>query len=287
MLKNRETLQKGFSERDDQLTSLRRQLDEITEKRIRMEVAAEKADAGLVASQNRLWETYQLTYANALPERAPINVGEAQAEAEQMREKLRDMGSINPNAIEEYQELTERIASLAAQKDDLSKAEQDLHQLIVSLLSEMRRTFRTSFEQINKHFSATFKELFGGGRAELVLGEGDIMECDIDIVAEPPGKRMQRITLLSGGERALTAISLLFALLKINPSPVCILDEIDTALDDNNTDKFAEYLSRYSNNMQFIVISHRKPTMSVCDSLYGFAMEEKGVSKLLSVKLNQ
>lgn len=284
---NREMLQKGISEREEQIAALRTQLDEITEKRIRMEVAAEKADAALVAAQNRLWETYQLTYAGALPERAPINVGEAQAEAEQLRDKLRDMGSINPGAIEEYQQLTERIESLTAQKDDLAKAEQDLHQLIASLLAEMRRTFRTSFEQINKHFSATFKELFGGGRAELILGEGDIMECDIDIVAEPPGKKLQRLSLLSGGEKALTAISLLFALLKINPSPVCILDEIDTALDDNNTDKFAEYLSRYSQKMQFIVISHRKPTMAVCDSLYGFAMEEKGVSKLLSVKLNQ
>lgn len=287
MQKNRETLQKGVSEREAQLAALRSQVEELADKRLRMEVAAEKADAGLVAAQNRLWETYQLTYANALPERALINVGEAQAEVEQLRERLRDMGNINPNAIQEYQELTERITSLTTQKDDLIKAEQDLHQLIASLLSEMRRTFRNSFEQINKHFSATFKELFGGGRAELILGEGDIMECDIDIVAEPPGKKLQRITLLSGGERALTAISLLFALLKINPSPVCILDEIDTALDENNTEKFAEYLSRYSNNMQFIVISHRKPTMSVCDSLYGFAMEEKGVSKLLSVKLNQ
>ena len=287
MFKNRETLQKGISEREEQLAELRRQLDETTEKRIRTEVAAEKADAGLVAAQNRLWETYQLTYANALPERVPINVGEAQAEAEQLREKLRDMGSINPNAIEEYQQLNERITSLTTQKDDLAKAEQDLHQLIASLLVEMRRTFRLSFEQINKHFSATFKELFGGGRAELVLEEGDIMECDIDIIAEPPGKRMQRLSLLSGGEKALTAISLLFALLKINPSPVCILDEIDTALDEANTDKFAEYLSHYSQKMQFIVISHRKPTMAVCDTLYGFAMEEKGVSKLLSVKLNQ
>ncbi len=287
MQRNRETLQKGIAQREQQLSALRAKIEETTEKRIRMEVAAEKADAGLVAAQNRLWETYQLTYANALPERAPINVSEAQSEAEQLRERLRDMGSINPNAIEEYRQLTERIASLTAQKEDLSKAEQDLHQLIASLLSEMRRTFRQSFEQINKHFSATFKELFGGGRAELVLAEGDIMECDIDIVAEPPGKKLQRLSLLSGGEKALTAISLLFALLKINPSPVCILDEIDTALDDANTDKFAEYLSRYSQKMQFIVISHRKPTMAVCDSLYGFAMEEKGVSKLLSVKLNQ
>ncbi len=287
MFRNREALQKGITEREEQLAGLRRQLEEAADKRLRMEIAMEKADAGQTAAQNRLWETYQLTYANALAERSPISVTEAQTEAEQLRERLRDMGSINPNAIEEYRELVERIESLTTQKEDLQKAEEDLHQLIASLLAEMRRTFRSSFEQINKHFSTTFKELFGGGRAELALGEGDIMECDIDIVAEPPGKKLQRLSLLSGGEKALTAISLLFALLKINPSPVCILDEIDTALDDNNTDKFAEYLSRYSQKMQFIVISHRKPTMSVCDALYGFAMEEKGVSKLLSVKLNR
>ena len=163
-----------------------------------------------------------------------------------------------------------------------------MHKLIASLVTEMRRTFRDSFELINKYFGQTFKELFDGGRAELMLEEGeDIMECGIEIVAEPPGKKLQKITLLSGGEKALTAISLLFALLKINPSPVCILDEIDAALDEANVRKFAEYLEKYAQTMQFIVISHRKPTMAVCNSLYGLAMEEKGVSRLLSVRLDK
>ena len=151
----------------------------------------------------------------------------AQAEADNIREKLRELGSVNPGAIDEYAALKERMASLTTQKEDLEKAEADLHKLIASLVNEMRRTFRESFELINKYFGHTFKELFDGGRAELILEEGeDIMECGIEIVAEPPGKKLQKITLLSGGEKALTAISLLFALLKINPSPVCILDEI-------------------------------------------------------------
>ena len=195
---------------------------------------------------------------------------------------------MNPAAIDDYAALKERMTSLAAQKEDMLTAEEDLRKLISSLLSEMKRTFRQSFEQINLYFGKTFKELFDGGRAELILEEGDIMECGIEIVAEPPGKKLQKLSLLSGGEKALTAISLLFALLKINPSPVCILDEIDAALDDANVAKFSEYLEKYAaRDVQFIVITHRKPTMAVCDSLFGLAMEEKGVSKLLSVRLDR
>jgi chromosome segregation protein len=240
------------------------------------------------AAQNRLWDTHQLTYANALAAREDIDLSGAQAEADRIREQLRELGTVNPAAIDEYAALKERMTSLTTQKEDLEKAEADLHRLIASLVTEMRRTFRESFELINKYFGKTFKELFDGGRAELMLEEGeDIMECGIEIVAEPPGKKLQKITLLSGGEKALTAISLLFALLKINPSPVCILDEIDAALDEANVRKFAEYLEKYTETMQFIVISHRKPTMAVCNSLYGLAMEEKGVSKLLSVRLDK
>ena len=179
------------------------------------------------------------------------------------------------------------MEALEAQRDDLSKAKTDLEKLITTLLIEMRKTFKESFEKINKHFNKAFKDLFDGGRAELILEEGvDIMDAGIEIVAEPPGKKLQKISLLSGGEKALTAISLLFALLKINPSPVCILDEIDAALDEANVYRFSDYLKKYAKNMQFIVITHRKPTMISCDSLFGFAMEEKGVSKLLSVRLD-
>lgn len=282
----RDELKKALADRDEKLMSLRQELTEISEKIMRAEFNVEKADTLIQETQNKLWDTYRLTYANAVPLRQQINISEAQNETEVIKEKIRDIGSVNPNAIEDYNELKERMQTLTTQKDDLIGAEKDLHELIASLLGEMRKTFKTSFDQINKYFNQTFQELFNGGSAKLVLeDEQDIMECGIEIVAEPPGKKLQKISLLSGGEKALTAISLLFALLKINPSPVCILDEIDAALDDANVYKFSEYLQKYAQNMQFIVITHRKPTMIVCDSLYGFAMEEKGVSKLLSVRL--
>ncbi len=273
---------------EETIESTRNAHNEAGEKSLRTSFMIEKTQSDMETAQNRLWDTYQLTYANALALRADINLTGAAAEAEEIREKLRELGSVNPRAVEEYAALKERMTSLTQQRDDLVKAEEDLHRLIDSLMLEMRSTFRTSFEQINKRFGETFQELFEGGRAELVIEEGeDIMECNIEIIAEPPGKRLQKISLLSGGEKALTAISLLFALLKINPSPVCILDEIDAALDEVNVRKFADYLEKHANKMQFIVITHRKPTMAVCGSLFGFAMEEKGVSKLLSVRLDR
>lgn len=276
------------SKLEESIESARNAHNEAVEKSLRTSFMIEKTQADMEAAQNRLWDTYQLTYANALALRADINLSGAAAEAEKIREKLRELGNVNPRAVEEYAALKERMTSLSLQRDDLVKAEEDLHRLIASLVLEMRNTFKVSFEQINKRFGETFSELFDGGHAELVLEEGeDIMECNIEIIAEPPGKKLQKISLLSGGEKALTAISLLFALLKINPSPVCVLDEIDAALDEANVRKYAEYLEKYADKMQFIVITHRKPTMAVCESLFGFAMEEKGVSKLLSVKLDR
>ncbi len=288
MAEGRLALLDKLSALETELEQTRRNVTDLKEKSLRTGFNAEKAQTDIETAQNRLWDSYQLTYANAMAEREDIELSGAAAEAEDIRMRLREMGSVNPAAIDDYAALKERMSSLATQKEDMLSAEEDLRKLITSLLSEMKRTFRQSFEQINIHFGKTFKELFDGGRAELILEEGDIMECGIEIVAEPPGKKLQKLSLLSGGEKALTAISLLFALLKINPSPVCILDEIDAALDDANVAKFSEYLEKYAaRDVQFIVITHRKPTMSVCDSLYGLAMEEKGVSKLLSVRLDR
>lgn len=287
IMKKREEAKKALSKTDEEIEVLRKDLNAIAEKKMRTEFSIEKVESGIEAAQNRLWETYQLTYAGALPMRQEIDVSEAQTSVDNMKRRLRALGNVNPNAIEEYAELSGRMRTLTAQRDDLKKAENDLHTLITSLMSEMKKVFALSFEEINTNFKKTFKELFGGGRAELLLEDDqDIMECGIEIVAEPPGKKLQKISLLSGGEKALTAICLLFALLNINPSPVCILDEIDAALDEANVYKFSDYLKKYARDMQFIVITHRKPTMIVCDSLYGFAMEEKGVSKLLSVRLD-
>jgi chromosome segregation protein len=283
----RDEAKKALSQTDEEIEGIRKDLNAISEKKMRTEFSIEKVESGIEAAQNRLWETYQLTYAGALPMRQEIDVSEAQTSVDNMKRRLRALGNVNPNAIEEYAELSERVRTLTTQRDDLQHAEQDLHTLITTLMSEMKKVFASSFEEINAHFKKTFKELFGGGRAELLLEDDqDIMESGIEIVAEPPGKKLQKISLLSGGEKALTAICLLFSLLKINPSPVCILDEIDAALDEANVYKFSDYLKKYAQNMQFIVITHRKPTMIICDSLYGFAMEEKGVSKLLSVRLD-
>ena len=288
MISERSRLSQQISEHDKKIALIRQEHSDIAEKAMRVDFSIEKAQTDIEISQNRLWEMYQLTYANALDLRDDtIDISEAATAAEEMRRRIRFLGNVNPNAIEDYTELKERMDALEEQRNDLAKAKLDLEKLIATLLAEMRKTFKESFEQINKYFDKAFKDLFSGGRAELILEEGvDIMDAGIEIVAQPPGKKLQKISLLSGGEKALTAISLLFALLKINPSPVCILDEIDAALDEANVYKFSEYLKKYAKNMQFIVITHRKPTMIACDSLFGFAMEEKGVSKLLSVRLD-
>ena len=172
------------------------------------------------------------------------------------------------------------------QRLDLEDAIANLRKVIEDMLSVMQKQFSTKFKLINKYFNEVFIELFGGGKAELLLAdENNILECGIDIKAQPPGKKLQNMMLLSGGEKSLTAIAILFAILKINPSPFCILDEIEAALDDINVNRYAEYLKKFSKNTQFLIITHRKGTMEIGDSVYGVTMEEKGISKLLSMKL--
>ena len=212
----------------------------------------------------------------------------AEQEITRTRRSINGLGSVNVNAIEEYREMKERYDELSAQKEDLDKAEADMRQIISELTKEMQTRFDTGFAEISQHFQRIFKELFGGGNAKLVLLEsenGDPLNQGVDIVAEPPGKKLQNISLLSGGEMSLTAIAILFAILKLKPMPFCVLDEIEAALDDANTDRFARYLKRFSKDTQFIVITHKKPTMEQADVLYGVTMEEKGVSKMVSVQL--
>ena len=174
------------------------------------------------------------------------------------------------------------------QRADLRKAQSDLEEIVSDLVRKMEKQFTEQFKLLNEHFSRTFTQLFGGGTAMLKLqDEKDVLGCGIDIVAQPPGKKLQLLSLLSGGERALTAIAILFAMLDIRPSPFCILDEIEAALDEANVANFADYLKQYSHDTQFIVVTHRKGTMERCDALYGVAMEEKGVSRMVSVQLSE
>ena len=196
------------------------------------------------------------------------------------------MGSINVSAIEAYETERARYEDLTSQRDDLTKAKEDLEALINRLLGQMKDIFSVEFEKLGAFFSETFTRLFGGGQAELrLVDESDPLNCGIEIVAQPPGKKLQLLSLLSGGERALTAIAILFAMLKLKPTPFCILDEIEAALDDSNISNFAAYLEEYAKETQFVVITHRKTTMECCDSLYGVAMEEKGISRMVSVNL--
>ena len=266
---------------------LRVATEEFTDRSHRAERALSRAENDLEQMTARIWEDYQLTYEGAEPFRDPdFKLAESEKRLNTLRAAIRAMGPVNVSAMDEYRETSERYTELSAQRDDLERAKNDLMGIISELTGKMETQFRAQFEQLDVYFRQTFTELFGGGRAELRLEDPkDALNTGIEIVAQPPGKKLQMLSLLSGGERALTAIAILFAMLKLKPTPFCILDEIEAALDDANIDNFAEYLQTYSNKTQFVVVTHRKGTMSRCDALYGVAMEEKGVSKLVSVKL--
>lgn len=266
---------------------LRVATEEFTDRSHRAEMALSRAENDLEQMTARIWEDYQLTYEGAEPFRDPdFKLAESEKRLNTLRAAIRAMGPVNVSAMDEYRETSERYRELSAQRDDLERAKNDLMGIISELTGKMETQFRAQFEQLDVYFRQTFTELFGGGRAELRLEDPkDALNTGIEIVAQPPGKKLQMLSLLSGGERALTAIAILFAMLKLKPTPFCILDEIEAALDDANIDNFAEYLQTYSTKTQFVVVTHRKGTMSRCDALYGVAMEEKGVSKLMSVKL--
>lgn len=273
-------------ELEEQADRCRREAETLKDARHQAELAKGKLEAELTALQNRIWEEYELTYEGAAAYRTSVSFTSSQRQTDQIRREIRALGEVNVNAIEDYKSVKARYDELYAQQQDLLKAERDLTELIEELLSTMSRQFKTQFARINKFFAETFAELFGGGTAELRLAGEDVLNCDIDIIAQPPGKKLQMLSLLSGGEKALTAIALMFAMLKHKPMPFCVLDEIESSLDEANVDNFASYLKRYAHQTQFILITHRKGSMEVSDTLYGVTMEEKGVSKLVSVKLS-
>ena len=209
------------------------------------------------------------------------------AVANECKQKLRNLGSVNPNAIEEFKEVKERYDYMNAQISDLNKSKEDLLKIIDDLEIEMKKDFVGAFNAINENFNEVFKELFGGGHAELSLtDENDVLNCGIEIKAAPPGKVIKSLMLLSGGEQSFVAIALLFAILKVNPTPFCIFDEIEAALDDVNVARFGQYVKRYSRQTQFIVITHRRGTMEIADKLYGVTMPQKGISKVLTMDVN-
>lgn len=264
------------------------EIQRANDRRAKEENAIVKIDTDLENMQNRVWEEYQMTYGDAKQMAiADFDLKAGTEECADIKKRIQKLGNVNLAAIEDIKTISERYDDLVVQRDDLTKAQTDLRTIIKDLTTKMEEKFKDQFDQIRKNFQVIFRELFGGGRADILLeDENNVLECGIDIIAEPPGKKLQNITLLSGGEKALTAVAILFSILKLRPMPFCVLDEIEAALDDANVERYAKYLHRYSGETQFIVITHRKPTMELADALYGVTMEEKGVSKVVSVKLS-
>lgn len=258
-----------------------------SEKLHKTELAKARIEGDQKNLQNRIWDTYKLTYAGAEEfRRTPFDEKESDRRAAELQGQIRALGTVNVGAVEEYAETKARVDDLTTQQQDLKRAEMDLRELIERLLIQMRSTFVENFSKMQGYFAETFTRLFGGGHAELKLMDpDDPLNCGIEVNAQPPGKKLQLLSLLSGGERALTAIAILFAMLKLKPTPFCILDEIEAALDDANIGYYADYLKEYSKSTQFIVVTHRKGTMERCNSLFGVAMEEQGVSRMVSVSL--
>ena len=253
---------------------------------VKLDVKKTKLEQDLEQVVNNLWVEYELTPNNSEGYEKPQNVQKAARDVNILRTQIKELGSINVDSIEEYKKTKERYDFMCEQRLDLENTAAKLRKIIADMTETMKEQFIEKFKQINKNFNEVFVELFGGGKAELKLeDENNVLECGIDIQVQPTGKKLQNMMLLSGGEKAFTAIALLFAILKINPAPFCVLDEIEAALDDVNVYRFAEYLKKFSKETQFLVITHRKGTMEAANTVYGVTMEENGVSKLLSMKL--
>ncbi len=238
-------------------------------------------------SKNRLWEDYETTYDNCAGKYPRVeNIGETTKLIASLKSQIKAIGPVNLNSVEEYKEISERFEFMSNQRNDIYEAKTNLEKVISDLLDEMKGQFIEQFTTINENFKTVFNDLFNGGSAEIVLeNEEDVLNCAIEIKAQPPGKKLQSLTLLSGGERCLTAIALLFAILQLRPSPFVILDEVEAALDDVNVTRYADFVRRYTARSQFIVVTHRKGTMEACDRMYGVTMQERGISKILSMRI--
>ncbi len=271
---------------EKEVTSQFETLEDLKGHIVKIEVKKSKVEQDIQDQINSLWNEYEVTPNTAQEFKRPDNLQKAQREVNVLKTHIRELGSINVDAIEEYKKTKQRYDFMCEQRVDLEDTVTKLRGVISQMTDKMKEQFAEKFAQINKNFNEVFIELFGGGRAELILeDENNILECGIDIRVQPTGKKLQNMMLLSGGEKAFTAIALLFAILKINPAPFCILDEIEAALDDVNVYRYADYLKKFCKETQFLVITHRKGTMEAANSVYGITMEENGVSKLLSLKL--
>ena len=281
-IKNNEKLTQKEKEQADEFKII----EDLKAQIVKIEVKKSKIEDDLNNQINLLWNEYELTPNAVENYKRPENISLTQRRVHNLHKDITELGSVNVDAIEEYKKLKERYDFMCEQRLDLENTMSKLHKMIAEIVSTMKVQFKEKFDIINRNFGEVFKELFGGGKAEITLeDENNILECGININIQPPGKKLQSMMLLSGGEKAFTAIALLFAILKMNPAPFCVLDEIEAALDDVNVYRYAEFLKKFSKDTQFLIITHRKGTMEAADTVYGVTMEESGISKLLSMKL--
>ena len=286
MKKERVEKSEELSKKEEEITEKFKIIEDLKSQIVKLDVKKTKTDDDVNEIINKMWEEYELTPNNIEGYSKPKNVQQTQRKVNNLRKDIRELGSVNVDSIEEYSKLKERYDFMSEQRLDLENTMSKLRKIISEMTQIMKEQFKERFKVINKNFSEVFVELFGGGKAELKLeDEENVLDCGIEITVQPPGKKLQNMMLLSGGEKAFTAIALLFAILKINPAPFCVLDEIEAALDDVNVVRYAEYLKKFANDTQFLVITHRKGTMEAADTVYGVTMEENGISKLLSMKL--
>lgn len=299
--KNQKTnLQQGLIRKQFELDDIEGQLDDIAShldqarqqneewirKQTRAEAKKEKVSERLRHLQSQLTDQYQISYTEALEKAHELeNLNLAEQEVKDLEKAIRSLGPVNLDAIEQYEEVHSRLDFLNSQRDDILSAKNLLLETITEMNDEVKERFKTTFEAIRESFKVTFKQMFGGGQADLILTEGDLLTAGVEISVQPPGKKIQSLNLMSGGEKALSALALLFSIIRVKTIPFVILDEVEAALDEANVKRFGDYLNRFDKDSQFIVVTHRKGTMAAADSIYGVTMQESGVSKIVSVKL--
>jgi len=270
------------------LEQARQQNEEWIRKQTRAEATKEKITDRLRYLQGQLTEEYQISYTEALEQANPLeDLAVAEQEVKDLEKSIRSLGPVNLDAIEQFDEVHERLEFLNTQRDDILSAKNLLLETITEMNDEVKERFKSTFEAIRESFKVTFKQMFGGGQADLILTEGDLLTAGVEISVQPPGKKIQSLNLMSGGEKALSALALLFSIIRVKTIPFVILDEVEAALDEANVKRFGDYLNRFDKDSQFIVVTHRKGTMAAADSIYGVTMQESGVSKLVSVKLKE
>lgn len=268
------------------LDQARQQNEEWIRKQTRAEAKKEKVSERLRHLQNQLTDQYQISYTEALEKAHELeNLNLAEQEVQDLEKAIRSLGPVNLEAIDQYEEVHNRLDFLNSQRDDILSAKNLLLETITEMNDEVKERFKSTFEAIRESFKVTFKQMFGGGQADLILTEGDLLTAGVEISVQPPGKKIQSLNLMSGGEKALSALALLFSIIRVKIIPFVILDEVEAALDEANVKRFGDYLNRFDKDSQFIVVTHRKGTMAAADSIYGVTMQESGVSKIVSVKL--